>query len=594
MMSLLIVFGVSATEPTIIFSEDFSAFTEGSEAEPSTTDISGYSGKLAQTLSGWSGSYIYEAGGMLKIGDGGRLQTTRYNMSANSGVVKVKARVRSLADYGMVLNFRIGYSVTKTLYIYDNQWHNLEFVMSGGTSYTYLQISPSLTATGILIDDLSVETSPDFMPEPTVNQPSKADGKSFTATWNRVSVATSYLLDVYSKKSETEFEYLLKDESVTGTSRDVDGLDETKTYYFTVRATNGTAISDYSEEVEVVKVISEVAAPVAKTAINISSTGFTALWESVADAVGYDLSIYKNVKLDEAGENVLLTDDFSGITEGTLSSVEYGMLYGYLDEYTTTPGWYVTNPAFASGYIALAPFGESGTLTTPYMDLSNNSGTFTAVVNMAEMNFGTDYEGASVRVDLVDYEGNVIEKDSVTLVKGFKDYEITFTKGAKNTAVMVTYSGEQKLFINSFTIRQYLPKDFVLTSFVETIACDGLSQDVTVEVPIESGKVSYSYNVKAKARTVSGGDIVYIYSESSNTIEVGTTSGVANAIAEADVKAVRTADGITVMASESCEVAVYSLSGAIIANETVAGTTTIALPTREMVIVKLGTKFVKM
>lgn len=48
-------------ELTTVFSENFDAFTEGSEDAPGTTDISGYTGKLKKTI-GWNGSKVYEAG----------------------------------------------------------------------------------------------------------------------------------------------------------------------------------------------------------------------------------------------------------------------------------------------------------------------------------------------------------------------------------------------------------------------------------------------------------------------------------------------------------------------------------------------------
>ena len=56
-------------ELTTVFSENFDAFTEGSEDAPGTTDISGYTGKLKKTI-GWNGSKVYEAGGKLLIEDG--------------------------------------------------------------------------------------------------------------------------------------------------------------------------------------------------------------------------------------------------------------------------------------------------------------------------------------------------------------------------------------------------------------------------------------------------------------------------------------------------------------------------------------------
>lgn len=83
----------------IIINESFDQFSEGSETEPATTDISGYSGKLYKTL-GWNGRYVYEAGGMLKINDNGNLKTPYLKQLTASTNIKVTFDVKSAAPYG--------------------------------------------------------------------------------------------------------------------------------------------------------------------------------------------------------------------------------------------------------------------------------------------------------------------------------------------------------------------------------------------------------------------------------------------------------------------------------------------------------------
>ena len=602
LVSVLAAFAcVNAAEPTVVFAEGFSAFTEGSEAEPSTTDIStpSYSSKLGKTLTGWSGKYVYEAGGKLKIGDGGNLTTTTYNMSANSGVVKIFCRVRSLSDYGMVLKVSLGYSTSKQLIVEDDKWHDVEFVVAGGSYRSSLKLEPSFTAEGLLIDSLAVTQSTEYFPAPVAIQPNVANGESFVAKWNRVTGATAYLLDVYSKKSETDFDYVLKDEKVTLTSKTVSGLDKNKTYFFRVRATNGTATSDYSDEIEVVKVIDDIAAPVAKPATDVTATGFTANWESVPDAQSYVLNVYKTVTTDKAGDVDIITEDFSGVNVGTLELVEFKTLSGDINEYTHQPGWWVENPAFAAGYLALAPFGSTpASLTTPELDLSHNNGAFKAVINMAERNYTQEYEGGVVTVALVDMEDSVLESKEVTLEKGFKDYTVEFTKGDKNVAVKVTYSNTaDKVFIDSFTVKQNMPAGAEYTVYDKSIdEIEGTSQKVTLEEPMADGKVAYSYDVQAMGRTVENGEIVELYSASSNLIKVSMTTGVDDNVAsKATVKAYRAGDELTVVAGEPVKVTVYNLAGAVVANAVAAeGTTTIKLNTKEVVIVKLGNKAVKL
>ena len=308
MIALAAVLTMSASEPTVIFTQDFNAFTEGTEQEPSTTDIS--TSKLGQTLKGWSGKNVYEAGGKLLIGDYGYLQSSRYDMSANSGIVRITLRVKALSETGGVVRVKLGYTTTKDIYVYDSEWYTLSIITTGGTSSTYVRVEPYITFNGIMVDELKVETSPDFFPVPEALQPTKADGTSFTARWARVTGAKAYILDVYTKAA-TGRDYVLQNDTVTTTTRKVTDLDASKKYYYVVRATNGTAVSDYSNEIEVIKVVSSIEAPVATAATGVTETGFTANWKSVPEAELYKLNVYKNTRIKETGLTTLLDEDFS-------------------------------------------------------------------------------------------------------------------------------------------------------------------------------------------------------------------------------------------------------------------------------------------
>ena len=201
-------------------------------------------------------------------------------------------------------------------------------------------------------------------------------------------------------------------------------------------------------------------------------------------------------------------------------------------------------------------------------------------------------------VALVDMEDSVLESKEVTLEKGFKDYTVEFTKGDKNVAVKVTYSNTaDKVFIDSFTVKQNMPAGAEYTVYDKSIdEIEGTSQKVTLEEPMADGKVAYSYDVQAMGRTVENGEIVELYSASSNLIKVSMTTGVDDNVAsKATVKAYRAGDELTVVAGEPVKVTVYNLAGAVVANAVAAeGTTTIKLNTKEVVIVKLGNKAVKL
>ena len=134
---LMLAQSAMAQEVTTVINEDFAAFAEGSENVPATTDISsGYPSKLSSELSGWSGRYVYEAGGALMIADNGNLQTARYSMKANNGIIKISMRVRSLDDSGAMFTIGVNstVSVKVTDYVFDDKWHDVSYVVAGAST----------------------------------------------------------------------------------------------------------------------------------------------------------------------------------------------------------------------------------------------------------------------------------------------------------------------------------------------------------------------------------------------------------------------------------------------------------------------------
>ena len=512
---------LAATTPTVILDESFDAFTEGSEETPGTTDISvGYSGKLRTTLSGWTGKSIYEAGGKLKIADGGYLQTARYNMSANSGVVKITARVKMLASTGGILKVSLGYTTVGQVAVYDNKWTDVSVIAAGGTSSSYVRVEPYLVFEGLLIDNLKIETSPDMFPAPEAYQPTQADGTSFTAKWSRVKGATSYLLDVYTGQGDAKT-YVMQAQKLTLTPQKVTGLDASKTYRYTVRATNGTAVSEPSNEIEVIKVIRSLDAPVAKAATDVTDDSFTANWEPVADAQSYQVNVYRQSTTKQAGDLDLIDEDFSGVTKGTFSKVEYGSLEEYLDAYTKTTGWWAKQHVFAAGTIGLSPFSGAASLTTPQLDLTADGGKVKVSVTMAAMNYAPEAVADTAFVNLVDQNDSVIAQQMVLLQAEMKEYVVNFTQGAANQAISIAYNGSNRLFIDAVKVSQNVPAGYVKTDHVLTI--EGLTgTSCAVEAPILNGDGDvYLYDVQAVAPTVDyTGDVTTITSDKSNRIVV--------------------------------------------------------------------------
>lgn len=516
----------------VVLNEDFSAFTEGSESSPTTTDISGYTGKLRTELTGWSGSRVYEAGGCLKIGDSGYLQTANTDMTSNGGNLRISFRAKALdaTGGGIQLLLNSSYSVTTTVYLDNGEWTDVVVMVGGGTATGYLRIKPYLIASGMLIDDLKIETSQAFIGVPEATQPTVVSDEAFTATWKVVSGATSYLLDVYTKNGDVK-EYLLKDESVdkpassyaTTQSKQVTGLQAGKKYFFTVRAKRDQYVSDYSNEIQVVKVISNIDAPVATDATDVSATGFTAHWNEVAIAEGYEVTLYRRQVLQNDSTVDVLYDDFGGFTNGTLNSPSYPSASA-LDNYTSQPGWTGLSVALAaaSGYFGMSPYSGSGYICTPALDLSKNEGKYKVTMKAASYYYGT-FKDDSVKIYF--YDGGSAPADSATIYLSgdFSDYTVECSKGAAESYVYIEYAGTNKFYMDEFAVSQELKAGDVYTSRMETFPA-GSATELKFDVPL-SNTIGYAYTVAAYAPTVKGSSytgyyVDNIYSSSSNEIIV--------------------------------------------------------------------------
>lgn len=585
---------------TVVLDEKFDAFTEGSVDTPATTDISTptYNNKLAATLSGWKGSKVYEAGGALMIADGGYIETARLSGYSYGKTIKITLDVKSRSEYGGVVNISSGSTYSPYIkhqeMLNDSEWHTITIYSSSASSAYGLKIEPFLILDGLIIDNVKVEMSDNFVAPPTATQPSVASATSFTATWKNVSGVTSYLLDVYTKDGDTK-DYLLKDEEVTGNYKKVEGLEEGKTYYYTVRAKKGDNVSDYSNEIEVVEVISAVDTPVALAATNVTVNGFTANWEAVNKAAKYEILLSKTETITETTEKKILDEDFSKVTKGTFDNVEYGLSREYLDAYTKVPGWYGVAHAFASGYMGIYPYSGAGTITTPALNLKSSNGECKLTINMAGRNYAGFYAGAEVTISIYNGENEeAAESKTITLEEDFKDYVVEFTKGSEESYIEISYSESNKLFIDYMYVTTVLNAGDKYTSLIETREVEGNKTSCDFAVELDEN-TSYSYQVMAYVRTVVNGEIDLLASEASEPVYVDLTSSAINNIdSDNNVAALRTVNGgIVITLDSEMPVNIYSISGQTLSSFTGnKGANNVNLA-KGSVIVKIGNKSYK-
>lgn len=594
---------------TVVIDENFDSFTEGSEDAPATTDIGGYSGKLKKL--GWSSSCtkVYEAGGKLKVAGSGILETDYLKKAVSTQVLKITARVRAAADYGEAITFAVGYSFSKQVVFNDNKWHDVTIYAGSVSSYSKLKITPLLE--GFFIDEIKAVTSPTIVAVPEPELPSQADGVSFTAKWAHDRTNTDYLLDVYSKAGNGSKEYVLKDEVVKPLSqyaditKKVEGLDASKTYYYTVRGRNKNGnVSDYSDEIEVIRVLKSIDAPKAIAATGVTATTFRANWEAVAEAKRYAVNLTKTTTLQAATTVKVLDDDFAKVTKGSLESVEFGLLSDF-DSYTKTPGWHAVFFALASGHMVLSPYGKTSTLTTPKLDLTADNGACTVNFNMAEGAYGHYTSGSKVTVSLYDTNPNVsgfedtpVESKTVTTNKGFADYKVEFTKGAATSYIMFSYDNggtTNKIFFDAINVEQKMPAGAKVTTAISVNETEDTYYDFTIDSP-ENNTV-YSYTVNAIGQTVVDGELADLYSNESNKIEVSLSGsvGIDNVDNQGDVVVKADNGTISVSLATAGRIAVYDLTGRLIAQTYgKAGANTLSVAQHQVVVVRAANKSFKL
>lgn len=160
---------------------------------------------------------------------------------------------------------------------------------SPATTYYYrVQAISYTTGTSDWSNTVTVTTTAGAPPAPVAAAATNIMATSFSASWGSVSGATGYRLDVSTNSGFSSFVSGFNNLTVTSTSHSVTGLSAVTTYYYRVRAVNGTGTSSNSSTINLT---TAPQAPVANAASNITSSSFTANWSSVSGAASYRLDV---------------------------------------------------------------------------------------------------------------------------------------------------------------------------------------------------------------------------------------------------------------------------------------------------------------
>ncbi len=432
--------------------------------------------------------------------------------------------------------------------------------------------------------------------EPTLNAPSALAASDITSTgfvanWEVTSGATGYQLDVYYYENN-EPQYLLKDEAVAATSYAVTGTQEGKVYYYTVRATDGTLVSEPSNEVLAKAASTSIGSVSALPATEVSDAGFRANWTAAENAAFYELTTLSLYTVPASGTFTHDNETFDRVTEGTESSPVYGAIQGALNDYTEYADWYAITPVMANGKIGLKNYymimGYYSMLYTPiYFVESNTASTVTISMDVKRVDCSAATEVGVCLVNAAteeagEWQFQTLTDAEMTLSFEFEPTESYYLAIGFDDPSNADYGSTGIVFFDRVTVEQanLSAGDQVIRVYAYDMP---YNETYYVETSNKRDTEQFSYYVMA----VTNGESEYLYSDPSNEIVVGTTGSV-DAVTTASSRMYGADGELCVETDAAGVVEVYDAAGICVARQAVAeGTTGIALPAG-FYVVRLG------
>lgn len=357
---------------------------------------------------------------------------------------------------------------------------------------------------------------------------------------------------------------LVSNELLTDTFYTVSNIDPSKEHYYYVQVQDGELLSEPTMDTWVDGIIGITLNALEPS--NISSTGFTANWEPLYNADRYTIDVNQEYVTKENNEEVVIAhEDFSGITDGTLTSpgMAWTTTHSLAENNQSEQDWMLTQPQWVEGMAGsrgTSWLGEAGLVLSPKFVLGNNTvkidvtayntipGDTLWVMILDEYNSTQAIMGKQVAFSTTNTE---LVSASVT----FSDYD--FGNEPLHVAFMsqmgtAFYIDEAKISLVVPNAGTTINKPYKIINATEGFyVFDNLAADES----------TYRYNITAK-RTK---DYQEYISETSETITVKLPASL-NAAAQ-DNSFVYTSEGcLHVVTSEIANIEIYSLQGTLVAH----------------------------
>ncbi len=197
--------------------------------------------------------------------------------------------------------------------------------LSAGTTYYYRVRAYNGSGTSGNSGTINVTTTGNAPAAPVATAATNVTSSSFQENWNASSGATGYYMDVSTSSTFSNFVFNNYDVgNFTGIT--VTPLSAGTTYYYRIRAYNGSGTSGNSNTITVTTSGSAPAAPVATAATSVTSSSFLANWGAVSGATGYYMDVSTSSTFGSYVFNNYDVGNYTGITVTPLSA---GTTYYY-------------------------------------------------------------------------------------------------------------------------------------------------------------------------------------------------------------------------------------------------------------------------
>ena len=199
---------------TTLLSEDFSKFTAGTDTEPDYVRLDDADGNISDeyfNTPGWKGSEVYQAGGCAYIGFSEEYQETGIIITPlvnTSGAIYINCRMRTVDPAGDVVGYNI---VDENMEVLDanvdffkvtNEWTNISWFTSAGAENSRIYIYSY--SKNVFIDDIEIVSVQ--LPTPTLLEETNVGKNCFTANWEAVENADSYIFKLTAEHTANEEE----------------------------------------------------------------------------------------------------------------------------------------------------------------------------------------------------------------------------------------------------------------------------------------------------------------------------------------------------------------------------------------------------